>query len=334
MTTALLHGTTPYRRQEHMRRYVLWITAFFFLCLTPPAARAERPLLFAYQNRIGDAVSIVAVNKGFFSDEKLDVKALQLNNGAACSDVLFTGAVDIAAMGDTAALLAVARRPDLRIIASHGAGERRHRIIIPGNSRVKSIADLKGKQVGIKKGTSAHGGFLALLASKGISPAEVEMIDLDPALMPDALSAPTIDAFVASEPTPSHAEERGGKELADLGGLGSNYPLLLLIKAALIEKRDDELKRFVRALKRAEQFISRHPDEAAEILCRETGLKQKAVRSNMKRHTYRIQLDAATVKSLKETAAFLKKQNMLDRLPDLSAAIDGRYLEKKASHEK
>jgi len=312
-----------------MQRYILWITAFLFLGLAAPAARAERPLLFAYQNRIGDAVSIVAVSKDFFASEKLDVREMLVNSGAACSEALFTGAVGVATMGDTAALLAVSRRQDFRIIASHGSGERRHRIIVPANSPVKSVADLSGRQVGIKKGTSTHGGFLALLASKGISPEVLSMIDLDPALMPDALTACSIDAFVASEPTPSLGEQRGGKALADLGGLGNTYPLVLLVKAELINRKDDELMRFVRAMKRAEQFISLHPGEAAAILSGATGLTPDVVRGIMKRHTYLIQLDGTTVKSLEKTAAFLKKQNMISRLPDLSAAIDGRYVNKQ-----
>ena len=198
----------------------LTVTMFLlFLVHLPmaPAAVAAEPLRFAYQNRIGDAVSIIAVNRDFFAEEGLQVKGLLFNNGAACAEAIFTGAVDVATMGDTAALLAVSREPTLRIIASHGAGEKRHRIIVPQASPIRSLNDLKGKRIGVKKGTSTHGGFLALLAAKGINSLELRIIDLDPAIMPDALAAGSLDAFVASEPTPSLAEQKGGRELADLG---------------------------------------------------------------------------------------------------------------------
>lgn len=302
----------------------LFLLVFFHM---PSAAVAAEPLRFAYQNRIGDAVSIIAVNKNFFATEGLTVKALLYNNGAACSEALFTGAVDIATMGDTAALLAISRSPALRIIASHGAGEKRHRIIVAGNSPLKKLTDLKGKRIGIKKGTSTHGGFLALLAAKGISPIDLQIIDLDPAIMPDALAVGSLDAFVASEPTPSLAEQKGGRELADLGGLGNNYPLLMLVKTSMMNKRDDDLRRFFRALARAEQFIQRYPAETALLLSKENGLAPDMTRMAMQRHSYILQLDVITVASLQQTAAFLKGQKKLNQLLDLPAVITTQYLQ-------
>jgi len=44
--------------------------------------------------------------------------------------------------------------------------------------------------------------------------------------MPEALSAGSIDAYVASEPTPSLAEARGARVMGTPGGLGNSYPLL------------------------------------------------------------------------------------------------------------
>ena len=288
-----------------LRLTVTMFLLFFVLIPMASVAIAAEPLRFAYQNRIGDAVSIIAVNKDFFAEEGLQVKALLFNNGAACAEAIFTGAVDVATMGDTAALLAVSREPALRIIASHGAGEKRHRIIVPQQPET-SLTDLKGKRIGIKKGTSTHGGFLALLAAKGISSLDLQIIDLDPAIMPDALAAGSLDAFVASEPTPSLAEQKRGRELADLGGLGNNYPLLILVKTSLMNKRDEELHRFMRALSRAEEFIHRYPEETALLLSKETGLSPEMAGKAMQRHSYRLQLNSVTAASLGQTASFLK----------------------------
>lgn len=309
-------------------RWILTPVLFLLLlCPISSVSMAAEPLRFAYQNRIGDALSIVAVNKNLFSAEGLTVKPLLFNNGPACSEALYTGAVDIATMGDTAALVAVSQNTDLRIIASHGAGEKRHRIIVAGNSPLKNLTDLKGKRIAVKKGTSTYGGFLALLAARGINPAELKLTELDPAIMPEALAAGSVDAFVASEPTPSLAEQKGGRELADLGGLGNNYPLLILVKTGVISKHDSDLKRFFRALAKAEQFIRRHPRETAAILSKETGLTPELTGRAMQRHSYRLQLDAVTVASLGKTAEFLLKQSKIKQLPDLSVAVTTQYLQ-------
>ena len=57
---------------------------------------------------------------------------------------------------------------------------------------------------------------------------DIAIIDLTPPTMTDALLAGSLDAFAASEPTPSAAEQKGARELATLGGLGNEYPILIL----------------------------------------------------------------------------------------------------------
>lgn len=299
--------------------------ALVIFCFSAAATAAE-PLRFAYQNRIGDALSIIAVNKKLFNVEGVQVKPLLFNNGPACSEALFTGAVDVATMGDTTAVTTVSRLPELRIIGSHGSGESRHRIIVAAHSNLRQLAHLKGKRVGVKKGTSTHGGFLALLGAKGIRPTELKLIELDPATMPDALAVGSLDAFVASEPTPSLAEQRGGRELASLAGLGNNYPLLLLAKSATLQKREADLRHFFKALYRAEQFIRSNPTEAVAILSKETGLTSAMTRRAMQRHSYQLQLDAATLESLNKTALFLKEQNKISKLPDFSRSMTRQFL--------
>lgn len=297
-----------------------------FCCCLPMSAQAAEPLRFAYQDRIGDALSIIAVKKNLFTAEGLQVKPLLFNNGPACSEALFTGAVDVATMGDTTAVSAVTKVPDLRIIGSHGAGESRHRIMVPANSTMQRIEDLKGKRLGVKKGTSTHGGLLVLLKTRGIAVGELKLVELDPDTMPAALAAGSLDAFVASEPTPSLAEQQGARELTTLAGLGNSYPLLIVAKSATLQKREAELKKFFRALARAEQFLVTHRNEAVMMLSQATGLTPEMTRRAMQRHSYRLQLDPHTLASLEQTAAFLKEQKKISQTPAFTKVMDTRFV--------
>lgn len=306
-------------------RMVVAVVAVQAWCFATMAFGAE-PLRFAYQNRVGDALSLVAMHKGFFAAEGVQIKGVLFNNGPACAEALYSGAVDIATMGDTTALVALSRDPALRILASHGAGEHRHRIVVARNSPLRTLADLKGKRIGIKKGTSTHGGLMALLAANGMQAADFKLLDLSPDTLPEALAAGSIDALVASEPTPSVAESRGGRELATLGGVGNSYPLLILVKTTVLQKRDVQLRGFFRALRRAERFVRENPAETAGIVAKEDRLSAELARKAMARHSYRLQLDAATINSLNSTAAFLKEQKKLQQLPDLHAVTVPLYL--------
>lgn len=292
----------------------------------PPTAPAGEPIRFAYQDRIGSALCIVAVEKNFFRDAGVAVQAFRFNNGPACAEALFSGAADVATMGDTTAILAAARDLPLTILASHGSGEHRHRLMVAADSPIRSIEQLAGQAIGVKKGTSTYGGLLAFLAAHRMPVDAVRLIDMRPVEMPEALAAGSIAAFAASEPTPSLAEGQGARQLATLGGLGNNYPLLLLAGNRLLAERPEQVRALLRALRRAEQFIATRPEEAATILASVTGLSPDLVQRSMALHSYRLVLDDGILDSLEESAAFLRRQGLIDRVPDLRRAATATYL--------
>ena len=54
------------------------------------------PIRFAYQNRAGSALCIIAVEKELFNRQGVAVEAARFNSGPACSEALYSGAADIA----------------------------------------------------------------------------------------------------------------------------------------------------------------------------------------------------------------------------------------------
>ena len=286
----------------------------------------EAPIHFAYQNRIGSAVCIVAVENDLFTPEDLTIEPFRFNSGPACAEALYSGSANIATMGDTTAIITVARDERFAIIASHGQGEHRHRLMVAQDSPFTTVADLKGKTVGVKKGTSTYGGLLLLLDHEHIAPTEIRLMDMRPDEMPDALAVGSIDAFVASEPTPSLAEQRGARQLTTLGGLGNAYPLLILARREWLAAHPDQAARFLRALRKAEQTIAADPEAAATTLAKITGLTPEVARAAMARHRYTLTIDETITNSLRQTAAFLQSQGTIETIPDFTAAATAEHL--------
>ncbi len=305
------------------------LAALLVLLGSPGTGRAaqETVIRFAFQDRIGEVIPIVATRMGFFDDEGLHVEPLRFSSGPACAEALYSGAADIGTMGDTAAVIAVARNPEFVILASNATGEDRHRLMVRSDSKARALKDLKGKRLGVKKGTSTYGGLLAALDKEGLSSDEIDIVDLDPPAMVDALLAGSLDGFVASEPTPSAAETKGARQLMTLGGLGNEYPILIVADRKRLAGREGEIRSFLKALKRAEQYAADHPDETAAIMADETGLSPKVAEEAMKRHRYRIRLDGAILSSLERTACFLQGQTILEELPDIAGSARPDFLE-------
>lgn len=295
------------------------------ICVAETCAASD-PVRFAYQDRIADAASVVAVKKDYFSAEGLDLKPLRFSSGPATAEALYSGSADLGTMGDATAVIAAARKAGLVIIASHGGGERRHRIVTRPGLDLTKPSDLKGKTLGVKKGTSTYGGLLAYLKANDLSPATVRIVDMRPADMPEALSAGSVDAICASEPTPSLAETRGGKPFAELAGLGNTYPILLMARTRFVDERPEEAVKFLRAMAKATKFVAEHPEKTAGILAEITGLDKGLCLRAMKRHSYDLNLSDAMLDSLTKTGKSLADHGRIPAVPDLRKFTRPRLL--------
>lgn len=302
-------------------RFLIVAIIPYFLGLAVLGHADEKSFVrFAYQDRIGSALSIISVNKGFFLEEGLHIRPMRFSSGPACAEALFSGAADIGEMGDTAAIIITARSNKFVIIASNAAGEHRHRIMVGKESGISTLNDLKGKRIGVKKGTSTYGGLLNALAKANISPTDIDIIDLAPPIMTDALMIGSLDAFAASEPTPSAAQQKGARTLTTFGGLGNEYPLLILANGAILQRQPDVVEKFLRAMKKAERYVANNSEEAMQIITSETGLPLAITQMAMARHQFLLRLDSQIISSLEQTARFLKEQTIISELPDFAIA--------------
>lgn len=289
----------------------------FILLLTALSLLAA-PIKIAFQDRVVDALFIIALEQKLFEKEGLEIEAKRFTNGNATSEALIFGDADFATMGDTAALLALDKYcPNIKLFTPLGGGEKRHSIVVSKESTLQSLKDLEGKKIGIKKGTSTHGGFLLKTSKEGVM-LEKNLIDLDPSLMASALMTKELDAIVASEPTPSILVEKGvGKRVAYLDGVGNSYPLLLMAKERSLRNHAEALPKLIRALRHAATFIKNEPDQSAQRVANVSGLSLKAAKESMAHHSYAVGFDPLSQESLVMMERFLRESGKLKQTRSL-----------------
>ncbi len=277
-----------------------------------------KPLVIALQDRVVDAVVIVAIEKKFFEAEGIEIAPKRFTSGPATSEALIFGDADIATMGDTAALIAVAKYcPTIQILTALGGGEKRHGVVVPVDASAGSLRDLTGKKIAVKKGTSTHGGVMLKAKAEGIA-LDKELMDLEPSLMASALASKEVDAVIASEPTPSVLVEKGiGKRIESLDGVGNTYPLLLMVKASSFQEHASQMNGVLKALEKAAKFINDSPEESAQIVSKFSKLSVGATKEAMAYHFYRIGIDATTQASLVKMAEFLHDVKKLSTVVDV-----------------
>ena len=289
----------------------------------------RKEFIYAYQDRVVDAVSIIAVEKVFFRQEGLSLIPRMFSSGPECMEALISGSAAFGTMGDETAIIVGSKKGDsFKIVCALGNGEHRHRIIVSNNSGITKIADLEGRRIGVKKGTSTHGGLVQFEKRHGIDIND-EMVELPPSLQLTALVAGEIDAIAASEPTPSQAEAGGyGRELATLGNLNNTYPVLLVVNSDFAKRNPEIVAGVIRALARAEAYIKDHFDESAMIISHITGLNAEVTKKAMGYHRYGVILDDETVDGLRATSNFLKEIGNITELPDFDRVVDRSYMER------
>jgi len=290
-------------------------------------------LRLAYGAKIHYAPQIIALKKGYFAAEGLDVEAKIVQAGIQAAEAMTSGSADAAVMGDAPAIIAVASGMPLKIVASYGGGEKMHRLVAAANSGIHKPADLAGKRVAVQMGSSTHGAFLLFLSKNKVDAKDVKLVPLDPSDMPEAMTSGQIDAAVGSEPWPSNIEERvkGSYDVATLSRLGNNFPLVMLVTDRYAKERPEAVVATLRATQKAVNFMRQHPDQAAALISETTGVPAVKEQKVMQTLAWGVVLDNATINSLKQTADFLYRQGKISQLPDWSKVLDRSFVRRAQS---
>lgn len=118
------------------------------------------------------------------------------------------------------------------------------------NSPIKTIADLKGKTVGISViGGGTQGPFNMLLKQNGVDPAkDIKLVEVGFAVSEAALRQGRVDAVNMNQPFAAHAEAKGG--IRKLFSLNQAMPNIVHIleacRADFVDKHPDIARAYVR----------------------------------------------------------------------------------------
>jgi sulfonate transport system substrate-binding protein len=209
---------------------------------------------------------------------KIDWKSF--TSGPPLLEALNAGAIDLGGVGNTPPLFAAAAKSNLEVVSGATMGAKGDAIVVPKNSDVTSVADLKGKKVAVAEGSSANYNLLAQLAKAGLSYDDVSVQNLQPADALAAFTAGHVDAWAIWDPYTSQAELEGkGRILVDGAGLVNG----MTFQAANPDALDDKataaaVKDYLGRIAKAQVWSNTHRDQWAKVWAEETGLSPKVTR--------------------------------------------------------
>lgn len=124
----------------------------------------------------------------------------EFTSGPPLLEALGANALDFGSTGDIPPLFAQAAGGDLLYVAATKGADDGSAIVVKQNSPIQSLADLKGKKVAFKRGSSAHNFTVKALRTVGLGLGDINALDLGPPDAAPAFANDQIDAWVIWDP--------------------------------------------------------------------------------------------------------------------------------------
>ena len=245
-----------------------WGTFFAAVLLCFPFIRsadgAEKIRIAVTNYNITYLTAAVAAKKGFFREEGFDPEIIVVRANVSIS-ALASGHIDYT-MVFSAVVRAAMRGVPVKVVATFIDSPT---YVMLGRAGLESVKQLKGSSVAIGSyGSSGH--LVAQLIAKhsGMDPEkDVKIIALGPdSARLTALKEGVVEGALVAPPSDSEGKKMGFNVLAVANEIVKFPYMGLGTTAKKIAEKPDEVKRTIKALIRANQFMIKNREEAVQIL--------------------------------------------------------------------
>ncbi len=288
-----------------------------------PAAAEESTLRIGYQ-RSSTLIALLREDRTLETALKplnVEVSWHEFTSGLPIMEALNVGRIDVSADGaDPVPGFAQGANAKITYFAQEAASPTAQAILVPGDSPLKSVAELKGRKVAVTKGAGSHYLLLAALKAEGLPFKSITPAYLTPADGRSALAGGSVDAWVAWDPFLSAAEvQAGARVLKDGTGL-SDYKRYYLASDAYAAKRPDVLALLFGKLKETGAWVKANPEAAAERLAALWKIDAPVVLKANARRTYRVEPVTRDALAEQQTIAdAFRAEGLLPRPVDAAA---------------
>ena len=290
----------------------------------PAAAPKVDTINISYVKLPLNVPSIVEKKLNLFEKEfgKDNIKAVfpEITEGPKMTEAMAAGSLDFSnALGGTSAILAASNGVKLKVIGMYSRAPKAFTLMAK-DPAIKTVADLKGKQVAGPKGTILHQLLLAAQAKEGLKAEDVAFINMG---IPPAMTAMlngNVEAALIAGPAVSKAIEAGAHIVTTGEGL-LDATIVIAVREDFLAKHPDLVKRYLNVHTESLQYMKDHPEEVYGMTAQETGLSLEQVKSMFGLYDFNPTIKESDIVDLEKTQEFLKQNGMLTKPIDIRSMI-------------
>jgi NitT/TauT family transport system substrate-binding protein len=262
----------------------------------------------------------VAQEEGLFKKHGLDVRINTGPSGSAMVSFLVNGQIESAFGSEIAGVANHNLDPNIVVVAQ---ATRLVRWIAVVGRNIDSLDQLKGKKVGVARGSGGEVFWLAMIDKLKLNAADYTVVNVEAPEMVAALERGNIDAYAVWEPwvTRGLAAVKNTKVLKDQEGI-LEQGVYIYMNLGWIKKNPAQAEGFMRALVEATDLINKDRKRAAkDVSAFLKNLDPPLVEQLMTKLTFDMELGNSTIGMFRLAEAQLKQQGKLTKPLDYGAFV-------------
>lgn len=325
-----------------------FVVAIVAACLAAAAsAQSKAPIniRLGWQPTMNGARYFIAAAEKLFEKEGLTLTLTKFTAGPPYFAAFQSDSIDIGFLGWQPAATGIAQGIPIKVVAIENDAGGAEGLVVRADSGIKSLADLKGKSVATRRGSSAHTALLRGLEFAKIPQSEVRIVDIDVTALIPAFTKGDVPAAWYWEPWMGLLKRNGGTLIVTDREVGFPVGILWAATDKWLKANPEAMQRFLAVLDAAQARIKQNPKQAAASVAKQLELTEEHVLEVFTKGaswptnreslapSYPYTMDPASIAAGKgiagvmaENAAFQKSVGIIQNVPDYKQAIDSSHL--------
>lgn len=311
---------------------VLMLATLLFMCqlLSTRPAFAADPIRIGWQPSLSYGMYTGMMLKTY-EDAGLAPEHVKFESGPPMFAALASKSIDIAYLTVYPVIFGLAQGLDTKTFLVADDTSAANGLIVRRGSGIKSIADQKGKRIGVTFGSVAHFELIRSLRLAGLKESDLTVLDMGPSVIQGAFIRGDIDGAWIWEPWLVKLEKEEGIVVAKSTDLGMSVPVVWIVRSDFLRDHPETIQKFLRAWDRALQVkltpeltdrignllgMSREMTTTALSRLSIVGLREQLSGHPSSMGTSETKGQTAFYKQFREFADFLYENKKIKRIPD------------------
>ena len=269
---------------------------------------------FGVETSILPSAVWVAESKGYFLEQGLDVEIKEYDSGKnALKAMLTDGGLDMVTVAQTPVMFNSFNRNDYAIIGAMVSVSDDVKMLGRQDKGVKTVLDLKGKKIGITKGSTGHFFLGLVLSDNGLKIADIEAVDFRATELAQALADGKVDAISSWEPHIANAKKLLGANAVIFSTKGIfREDFYFVAMKNFITAHPKTLERFLKAIEKGELFIQQNKEESIDIIAKRISADKDTVAQFWDTFEFKQFLDQSILTVLEDEARWAIDNNLTE----------------------